>query len=1842
MARYSFNGISLNAPSNYALLNADGTPVLDSMGEPVHPSSVPGGADIIENGSANMTGTISVGSFLSWPSGNFQNLLSGTIEATTISHTSAGGGSDAAHLDANTFTDGVGARANGTVQADTISGGAFASDGGIITVSTAIVGLASASSGGIINTATVDSAIASGANSQINAATIVALSGIGDQVWASNGAHITVGTVSSSGTAIASIRAIDAASVTVTQLAATAQVTATGGSTVQINLITVPRVSVTVSNADSSFNSGSALSFTEGGGLTADQGADVSYASLTASTFSSGLVTRIVANDATMRLGTTVIGQTGRASLDIRNGSELIAPSLLVGDVETGNGAFLVTGSGSTATISGNVTLGDRGDAGQTAVAGGNWPFATGVAQGGQLDIGGDLRMGIQSTSSATMILENTGSFMQVHGATVIGDAGDASLTVLYGSSAQFDGSVTIGQQVTSDSSFAVRAQAFLSANAHLFLPASATIGGDLTVGVAGRGSGGVSATSSLTIDGDLIVGGINGSFSSSGTTIVHGDISLAPTSGSVGRITIGGGTFAFDGGFDVGVLGAGQVSINGGIVGPGSGPGDIRVGIGGNGTLTIAATGSLEADEIRIADGHAGTLEVLNGGELDADTVNVGINGAGSVVVSGAGAELRADEVMLGHATATLNDYLNWEYTGIASALFTVQNQGYVSIADRLTLRDKSDTFDSDDLVVSRDSSFEIGGDNGYRAGFFTIDSGGVLEGHGGISFSELTPSAKTLGTLENNGLIEAKDGELSIEANVTGSGITRITDNATLVLRGGFSGTVEFAGEYETILEIRDPLNFTGTITGLDAGDTIRFTWSDFFAAYQQTVAHTEIAGGDLVITLGDGSDIHFDLGSVAANTAFTQRYVDDDHITLTLEHLNGAMRTHLSGTPTGNPYVDSLIDGWAAWPPGTTLSYWFADAGDVRAAVDQHGETKYLHLEDENGAALKGWTGAEMDAFREALTLYESISSLRFVSAASVESANLVWWLNSQIAADNAAGASETPSLMPDGHLWQYFNYTGPGWPFLEVGGFGRSTIIHELGHALGLLHPHDGGSEFDTSVFPGVVPDHFSNGLPDHWTTGNFGQNQTVFSTMSYNTGWNGAPSNSNQFGSQGGLGAFDVAAIQQLYGANATTKSGDDVYLLPTANGVSTGWQAIWDTGGTDTISAENSTTAVTIQLLYAPLEGPNAGGLVSWQHGISGGYTIAYNVLIENAIGGAGDDILNGDPLDNRFVGGLGDDRIDGGDGIDTAVFGVERNSAAIINNANGSITVRSAEGDDTLFSIEILEFLDGVVEEEAPEVSVTGIGIDILDGDPTPGTADGTAFGLHAVKAAVTRTFTVTNQGDEELSATGLKLPKGFKFGTDKLLSRLQPGQSDTFTVSLDTAKVGVYTGFITFNTNDSDENPFSFAVSGEVAAPEINVSGNNANILDNDKTPGAADHTDFGSVAFGDAPVIRSFTIHNTGGAPLAISGVTVPLGFTLIAGFPATVAAQSTATIQVQLDSNATGARKGDIVITSNDSNEATFNFTVQGDVTPQNRTGDATENTFIALSHAEAFSGLDGLDTVSYLNSTGLVVASLVEASAKKNAGFAAGDLYVSIENLIGSDYADTLTGNTGNNVLEGRDGADKLDGGTGIDTASYASAGSGVTADLLKATNNQGAAAAGDTYKNIENLLGSGFGDTLVGNTLANAIDGGDSDDSLTGNGGIDTLTGGLGGDTFRFNASKDGGGTTGDVITDFVSGEDHIGVLRSGFKILDGVDLGAGGVLDFAAEYFVSGLGDVPVSVTNPSGVAATKSGHGQFLFNETSNQLWWDEDGSGAKKALLLATFGNGAHVTSADFDLF
>lgn len=335
--------------------------------------------------------------------------------------------------------------------------------------------------------------------------------------------------------------------------------------------------------------------------------------------------------------------------------------------------------------------------------------------------------------------------------------------------------------------------------------------------------------------------------------------------------------------------------------------------------------------------------------------------------------------------------------------------------------------------------------------------------------------------------------------------------------------------------------------------------------------------------------------------------------------------------SGRPTGNTYIDTLVWG-GSWTPtlgqGATLNF-------TAQAISSSFSTLT-------------WSSAELGVLNDALQAWSEVARLKFTSNLS-QPIDIAYFKVSGSVMESITGSTQVLGFhdTPDGSyrkpLQGVFNADAFAPANLTRGSDGFVTLVHEIGHGIGLAHPHDGGGSGE--VFPGVgnANDLGTNEL-----------NQQINSIMSYNIGWNAEPSSSLLWGGVAGPMALDIAAAQVIYGANMTTRIGTNEYGLPQANASGTGWSCIWDAGGVDTISNAGSSQDCRIDLREAPLTGANAGGYVSWVDGIAGGYTIANRVTIENAIGGSGNDYLQGNDVANQLDGGIGADTMIGGRGGDT------------------------------------------------------------------------------------------------------------------------------------------------------------------------------------------------------------------------------------------------------------------------------------------------------------------------------------------------------------------------------------------------------------------------------------------------------------------------------------------------------------------------------------------------------------------------------------------------------------
>ena len=250
-------------------------------------------------------------------------------------------------------------------------------------------------------------------------------------------------------------------------------------------------------------------------------------------------------------------------------------------------------------------------------------------------------------------------------------------------------------------------------------------------------------------------------------------------------------------------------------------------------------------------------------------------------------------------------------------------------------------------------------------------------------------------------------------------------------------------------------------------------------------------------------------------------------------------------------------------------------------------------------------------------------------------------------------------------------------------------------------------------------------------------------------------------------------------------------------------------------------------------------------------------------------------------------------------------------------------------------------------------------------------------------------------------------------------------------------------------------------------------------------------------------------------------------------------------------------------------------------------------------------ADALNGGIGSDTASYFTSAAGIVASLTAGEGA--GGDAEGDTYASIENLVGSEYADALGGDddsnslsglsgddfldggdgddalwggSGNDTLKGGGGADALKGEIGIDTASYYESPEGVIV-LLNANCGAYGDAQGDTFEHIENLTGSTYADTLWGDDGVNVLMGMDGNDTLKGFGGADSILGGNGNDTLDGMDGADllRGDGGNDTLDGGAAGDTMIGGVGNDTYIVDAGD-------DVVTEAVGQGFDRVQTSAT--------------------------------------------------------
>ena len=567
------------------------------------------------------------------------------------------------------------------------------------------------------------------------------------------------------------------------------------------------------------------------------------------------------------------------------------------------------------------------------------------------------------------------------------------------------------------------------------------------------------------------------------------------------------------------------------------------------------------------------------------------------------------------------------------------------------------------------------------------------------------------------------------------------------------------------------------------------------------------------------------------------------------------------------------------------------------------------------------------------------------------------------------------------------------------------------------------------------------------------------------------------------GSQSGgiyLGAGDDRVLLGDDGETVHGGSGRDTIVGGDGNDVVDGG------AGETSFSYETAGAGVTVSLATSALQNTGGGGSDTLVHvsdliGSKYADNLTASGMNQSLEGGAGNDTL---------VAGSGAESLDGGTGTDTAVISGSSSGYTVTQTAFGA-HVSGSSGTYELRNIEVVRFDDEQVVQGAAGQTLTA-----------------RAAGDTMVGGAGNDTFYVAS-GLDAINGAG---------GND---TAIFAGASSDFQLSLSDGVVtvlgsGETTTLTNVETLKFDDRSVNSATIGAVLigtdGPEILTGGNNDDTLvglgGNDTLKGGAGNDLLDGGTGNDT--LNGGAGNDTATYADATGGVTVNLQLTN---------AQSTGGAGVdtltQIE-NLIGSNFGDALTAGN------------GGSSLQGMGGD---DTLASGAGNDTLDGGGGNNTASYALAAAGVTVSLA-ISGPQNTGSAGTDTLISIENLIGSKFADTFTPGSG---------AEAIDGGAGMDTAVYA----GPSTDYAISSNGPATTVTGDgqsdSLTNVEVLqfadeqlvitgagatfTGRAAGDTLVGGAGADKLTGGAGDDTLVGNGGNDSLNGGGGTNTAVFHGN---------------------------------------------------------------------------------------------------------------------
>ncbi|MEQ3746165.1 MAG: M10 family metallopeptidase C-terminal domain-containing protein [Henriciella sp.] len=666
--------------------------------------------------------------------------------------------------------------------------------------------------------------------------------------------------------------------------------------------------------------------------------------------------------------------------------------------------------------------------------------------------------------------------------------------------------------------------------------------------------------------------------------------------------------------------------------------------------------------------------------------------------------------------------------------------------------------------------------------------------------------------------------------------------------------------------------------------------------------------------------------------------------------------------------------------------------------------------------------------------------------------------------------------------------------------NYGSWSYKTDMHEIGHAVGLPHPGDyNGSGATTYENQAVyAEDTYMYTVMSYWS-------HTITGGDTFERVYDDTGASAFIGGYATGLLLHDIAALQRLYGANMETRDGNTVYGFNSTESVDSHWNldswqdffvaSIWDGGGIDTIDASGYYEDQVISLVEEDFS--SLGGLTF-------NLSIARGAVIENAIGGAGDDFLTGNAANNI---------LNGGDGVDTVDYSA-LTGGIVLDLSAGSFT-SAASGTDTLISIE------GVIGTDGNDTLTGDAGnnyFEVRGGNDTVNGGNGIDYvGLRggtegvtvAANALSSGTLTIAGLGTNTL--TSIEGIRGTEFadtfnGDAGVQLYHGGGGDDTFVVS-----------------NGADE------YDGGAGNDTLDLRGSNARVSINLYDSIVTDSGNFGAFTIANFENVLATNNHDF------ING-TSGANVVYLYGGNDTIYAQ----------------QGDDIVYGGTGMDELrgwTGNDSLYGELGNDFILGQAGNDYLDGGDGNDNIEGGDGNDTL-----IGGAGADLLNGeSGEDNIEGGDGDDVLNggadDDVISGGLGNDVIRGEAGNDTLNGDEGADRIFGGLGNDTIN-----GGIGNDDLRGDEGNDILNGGDGIDTLQGgdgddtLNGDNQNDILYGNLGNDTLNGGEGDDRLLGQDGDDILNGGAGDDRIIGAAGIDT--ADGGAGNDIISGGDDNDVLR--------------------------------------------------------------------------------------------